>query len=64
MVCILESVLDEVIKEVTLQDLQLELYTSANFMGFFLSDQGSDFLKRIAVLCAEKITDLGKLLWF
>lgn len=61
LVSILKNVLDEVIKEMTVKDFHLETYTSSNFMGFFLSDQGSDFLKKIAVLCAEKITDLGKL---
>lgn len=45
----------------TVNDFHLETYTSSNFMGFFLSNQGSDFLKKIAILCAEKITDLGKL---
>lgn len=45
----------------TVSDFHLETYTSSNFMGFFLSNQGSDFLKKIAVLCAEKITDLSKL---
>lgn len=44
----------------TIKDFNLEVYTSSNFMGFFLSDEGSDFLKRIAILCAEKITELGK----
>lgn len=29
-------------------------------MGFFLSDQGSDILKKIAILFAERVTDLGK----
>lgn len=60
LVSILKNVLDEVIKEMTVDDFHLETYTSSNFMGFFLSDQGSSFLKKIAVLYAEKITDLGK----
>lgn len=61
LVSILKNVLDDVIKEMTIRDFHLETYTSSNFMGFFLSDQGSDFLKKIAVLYAEKITELGKL---
>lgn len=44
----------------TVNDFHLETYTSSNFMGFFLSDQGSSFLKKIAVLYAERITELGK----
>lgn len=58
---ILKNVLDEVIKEITVDDFHLETYTSSNFMGYFLSDKGSSFLKKIAVLYAERITDLGKL---
>lgn len=45
----------------TVNDFHLETYASSNFMGFFLSDQASAFLKKIAVLCAERITALGKL---
>jgi len=60
LVSLLKNVLDEVMKEMTVKDFHLETYASSNFMGFFLSDQESDFLKRIAVLCAERITDLGK----
>jgi len=60
LVSILKNVLDEVIKEMTVNDFNLETYTSSNFMGFFLSDQGSNFLKKIAVLYAERISDLGK----
>lgn len=59
LVSILKNVLDEVIKEMAVNEFHLETYTSSNFMGFFLSNHGSDFLKKIAVLCAEKITDLG-----
>ncbi|KAL4112181.1 hypothetical protein QTP88_016018 [Uroleucon formosanum] len=58
LVSILKNVLDEVIKEMTVNDFHLETYTSSNFMGFFLSDQGSSFLKKIAVLYAERITEL------
>lgn len=57
---ILKNVLDEVIKEMTISNFHLETYTSSNFMGFFINNEGSDFLKKIAVLCAEKYTDLSK----
>lgn len=60
MVSLLKNVLEEVMKEMTIKDFNLEVYTSSNFMGFFLSEEGSEFLKRIAILCAEKITELGK----
>lgn len=54
--------MDEVIKDMAFKNFHLETYASSNFMGFFLTDQGSDVLKKIAVLFAERVTDLGKLL--
>lgn len=60
LVSILKNVLDEVIKEMAVNDFHLETYTSSNFMGYFLSDHGSNFLKKIAALCAERISNLGK----
>lgn len=60
LVPILRNVLDDIIKEMTVKDFHLETYASSNFMGFFLSDHESDFFKRIAVMCAERITELGK----
>jgi len=60
LVSILKNVLEEIIKKMTVNDFHLETYTSSNFMGLFLSDEGSSFLKKIAVLYAERVTDLGK----
>lgn len=60
LVNILQSVLNKAHQEMMLKDFHLETYISSNFMGLFVN-RGSEFLKKIAKLCAEQISELGKL---
>ena len=37
--------------------MQLELYTSSNFMGFFVNEDDANVLKRIALKFVKEIQD-------
>ncbi|XP_050431445.1 protein UBASH3A homolog [Adelges cooleyi] len=60
LVTLLKNVIDKLIQEMTTNSFHLESYASSNFMGFFLGDQGSSILKKIAILFAERVTELVK----
>lgn len=41
--------------------LQLELYTSANFMGFFVTEDDANFMKRIALQYVKEVSNSSRL---
>lgn len=41
--------------------LKLEPYISQNFMGLFISEEHSDYLKKIALQYANQVSSLGKI---
>lgn len=41
--------------------MQLELYTSNNFLGFFVKEDDANVLKRIALKFVKEISDLSEL---
>lgn len=40
--------------------MQLELYTSNNFLGFFVKEDDANVLKRIALKFVKEISDLSE----
>lgn len=42
------------------QALSLELYTSENFMGFFVKDDDAKFLKKIALQYVKEVSNSSK----
>lgn len=43
--------------------MQLDLYTSQNFMGFFVGEDDANFLKRIALAFVKETSDSSELSW-
>lgn len=43
------------------QPIDLELYTSSNFMGFFVKEDDANVLKRIALKFVKEVSDSSKL---
>ncbi|XP_050524014.1 protein UBASH3A homolog [Daktulosphaira vitifoliae] len=57
---ILKTLTEEIIQQMTINNFNLESYASSNFMGLFLNDQNSDIFKKIAVLFAERVSEVVK----